>query len=119
MIVTPYREASDLIHNVLNELGFHRVRALSDADAALGRLCERERYGLVIVDWAIEPRGGLGLLQAIRATESLKDMPVMLMAAAPSREMVISAKDAGAASFLVKPFSIDMLKRKLGTVLRV
>jgi two-component system, chemotaxis family, chemotaxis protein CheY len=116
MLVQPFRDTSDVIRTALGELGFHNMVTMEDAEAALASLLEHGSYRLVIADWS---GGGLSLLQEMRARKNLNTTPVLLMAAGASKEMVVSAKTAGATDFIMKPFSIATFKRKVGMALNL
>ncbi len=117
MMVTPYREVSALIRRVANELGFHDILEVWDAGTALERLREHAAFGLVIADWMLEPSGGLALLQQMRGDERLRLWRFIMMSGVVSKEGLAATKAAGADDFIIKPFSIHTLKRKLLTSL--
>ena len=56
---------------------------------------------------------GLQLLQAIRASATLKDLPVMMITAEAKKENIIAAAQAGASGYIVKPFTAATLAEKL------
>jgi two-component system chemotaxis response regulator CheY len=112
-MVTAYREVSALIRRVANELGFHDVFEVWDAGTALERVREQATFGLVIADWTVAPSGGLALLQQMRTDEKLKPWRFIMMSGMVSKEGLEATKAAGADDFIIKPFSIHTLKRKL------
>ena len=81
-------------------------------DAALMRLREVD-YDLVVLDLMMPGRSGLDVLQEMRADERLRDVPVVVMSAWQSAEDTEGALEAGADSFVSKPFQPEEL---LGTV---
>ena len=56
---------------------------------------------------------GLQLLQAIRASATLKDLPVMMITAEAKKENIIASAQAGASGYIVKPFTAATLAEKL------
>ena len=52
---------------------------------------------------------GFGLLQAIRADERCRSVPVILLSARAGEEARIEGLSAGADDYLVKPFSVREL----------
>jgi len=59
---------------------------------------------------------GLTLLQKIRATPSLKHLPVLMITAEAKKENIIAAAQAGANGYVVKPFTAAVLEEKLNKI---
>ena len=77
----------------------------------------REKFGLVIADWYMEPMNGLELLKAVRANEILKNIPFVMVTAETNPEKVVEAMEAGVSNYIVKPFNLPTLRAKLSRVL--
>jgi len=73
-------------------------------------------YALIISDWAMEPMNGLEMVGKLRADESLKDTPVIMVSSASRVEDVIRAKAAGVDAYIVKPFDATGLRDKINWV---
>jgi signal transduction histidine kinase len=82
----------------------YRVEAVSDGGAALARI-EADPPDLVLTDVMMPTLDGFGLLQAIRADERCRSVPVILLSARAGEEARIEGLRAGADEYLVKPFS--------------
>ena len=72
-----------------------------------------ETFDLVVTDWNMPNMTGIELLRAIRAEESLKGLPVMMVTAENNRDQIIAAAQAGVNGYIVKPFTAITLKEKL------
>lgn len=59
---------------------------------------------------------GIDLLKAIRADDSLKHLPVLMVTAEAKREQIIAAAQAGVNGYVVKPFTAATLKEKLDKI---
>lgn len=116
LIVDDYKTMLRIIRNLLKQLGFENVDEATDGSAALHKLREKN-YGLVISDWNMEPMTGLQLLKEVRADETLKSIPFIMVTAESKTENVVAAKQAGVNNYIVKPFNAETLKRKLIAVL--
>ena len=57
------------------------------------------------------------LLRLVRADDSLKHIPFVMITAESKTENVIAAKEAGVSNYIVKPFNAETLKTKLTSVL--
>jgi PAS domain S-box-containing protein len=80
------------------------VVAVSDGEAALRSARER-RPDLILSDIMMPQLDGFGLLAAVRADESLKRIPVILLSARAGEESRVEGLHSGADDYLVKPFS--------------
>ena len=116
LIVDDYKTMLRIIRNLLKQLGFNNVDEATDGSAALQKMRDRS-YGLVISDWNMQPMTGYELLQKIRSDDALKALPFVMVTAESKVENVIAARQAGVNNYIIKPFSAEVLKAKLKTVL--
>ncbi len=82
----------------------HDVEAAADGHAALEAALE-QRPDLILTDIMMPRLDGFGLIKEIRAKESLRDLPVIVLSARAGEEASIEGLSAGADDYLVKPFS--------------
>lgn len=115
LVVDDYKTMIRIIRNLLKQLGFNDVDEASDGTEALAKLREK-RYGLVISDWNMEPMTGYQLLKEVRADDSLRSTPFIMVTAESKTENVIAAKKAGVNNYIVKPFNAQTLKGKIDAV---
>ena len=86
-------------------LGQHyRVEAVGDGRTALDRIRARAP-DLVLADVMMPTLDGFGLVEAIRADEQSRSLPVILLSARAGEEARIEGLNAGADEYLVKPFT--------------
>jgi two-component system chemotaxis response regulator CheY len=118
MIVDDYKTMLRVIRNLLTQIGFKNVDEASDGLQALD-LIKRKQYGLVISDWNMEPMSGLDLLKEVRAAneDHIKNVPFIMITAESKMENVVVAKQSGVSNYIVKPFSAEVLKSKITSVL--
>ena len=110
---TPYRRT---LRCVLQQIGFRSIDDAEDAETALAKMQDRP-YGLVISDWKMEPVSGLDFLKQVRANDNLKHTPFLMVTAAGTAEEVAMAKEAGVSNYIVKPFNLATLRKKIYSVL--
>ena len=60
---------------------------------------------------------GFELLHAVRADPALKSLPVLLVTAEAKKEDIITAAQAGASGYIVKPFTKATLEEKLNKII--
>ncbi|MDC7675279.1 response regulator [Asticcacaulis machinosus] len=116
LVVDDYKTMLRIISNLLKQLGFENVEEASDGTEALDKM-KKGSYGLVISDWNMEPMTGYELLLKVRADDTLKRTPFIMVTAESKTENVIAAKKAGVNNYIVKPFNAATLKQKITAVL--
>lgn len=116
LIVDDYKTMLRIIRNLLSELGFTNVEEASDGKQAFEKL-HRDRFDLIISDWNMEPMTGYELLRAVRADQSLKATPFIMVTAESKAENVVAAKKAGVNNYIIKPFNAATLKQKMKKVI--
>jgi two-component system chemotaxis response regulator CheY len=90
---------------------FEPVACVADGETAVRRF-EELRPDLVLLDFVLPKLSGLEALKRIRAIDS--KARVIIMSVVRSRDEVIECRDAGAASYLVKPFDPKKFIEALG-----
>jgi two-component system, chemotaxis family, chemotaxis protein CheY len=116
LIVDDYKTMLRILRNLLRQLNFVNIHDATDGTMALDVLKSND-IGLVISDWNMEPMTGIELLRLVRADDSLKHIPFVMITAESKTENVIAAKEAGVSNYIVKPFNAETLKTKLTSVL--
>jgi two-component system chemotaxis response regulator CheY len=106
-----------IIRNMLRQLGYTNIVEAEDGAEALG-LLHKEKVDFIISDWNMPNMSGLDLLKAIRADESLKPIPVLLVTAEALKENVVEAVKAGVNNYVVKPFTAETLKEKIDAIFK-
>ena len=96
----------------------YAVEAVADGEAAL-EAARREAPDLVLSDVMMPRLDGFGLLRSIRADETLRRIPVVLLSARAGEDARIGGFDAGADDYLIKPFSARELLARVGALLEL
>ena len=116
LVVDDYQTMIRIIRNLLKQLGFEDVDDALDGGEAIQKMRQR-RYGLVISDWNMEPMTGYDLLKSVRADDSLRETPFIMVTAESKTDNVVAAKRAGVSNYIVKPFNAQTLRSKIEAVL--
>ena len=96
------------------DLGFTDFVEAVDGQVAWAKLNEMTDIGLVISDWNMPNCTGLDLLKRVRADSRFKNLAFMLVTAESEREQVAEALKAGVDNYVIKPFTADSLRQKMG-----
>ena len=116
LIVDDYATMLRIVKNLLKQIGFDNVDEATDGGAAF-QMMKLKKYGLVISDWNMQPVTGIELLRNVRADADLKATPFIMVTAESKTDNVVEARNAGVSNYIVKPFSSDILKGKIESVL--
>ena len=116
LVVDDYNTMQRILTNLLKQLGFTNVDAVSDGQQALEMLKD-DNFDFVISDWNMEPMTGIELLREVRGSDDLKHLPFIMITAESKTENVVAAKQAGVSNYIVKPFNAETLKGKIASVL--
>jgi two-component system chemotaxis response regulator CheY len=116
LVVDDYKSMVRIVRGLLNQLGFMNVDEASDGVSAL-KMIRDKSYGLVLSDWNMQPMTGLQLLQQVRAEPATRAVPFVMVTAEAKAENVVAARQAGVNNYVIKPFTLAVLKQKLTTVL--
>lgn len=112
LVVDDFSTMRRIVRTLLKELGFENVEEAEDGVAALAKL-RGGAFQFVVTDWNMPNMNGLELLQAIRADNDLKKLPVLMITAEAKKENIVAAAQAGASGYIVKPFTAATLDEKL------
>ena len=115
LIVDDFSTMRRIIKNLLRDLGLNNIHEADDGNTALPMLKNGD-FDFVVTDWNMPGMQGIDLLKAIRADESLRHLPVLMVTAEAKREQIIEAAQAGVNGYIVKPFTAATLKEKLDKI---
>jgi DNA-binding response OmpR family regulator len=87
------------------EQGPFRVSLAFDGQEAVEILEQDDPVDVVVLDLMMPRLSGLDVLERIRSTDKLSDIPCIILTAAGQEEYEREAKKSGATAFLTKPFS--------------
>ena len=106
-----------IIKNTLNRLGYKELFEAEHGAQAWSVLQQNPGIDVLITDWNMPEMNGLELVKKVRAEEKYADMPIIMVTTEGGKAEVITALKAGVNNYIVKPFTPQVLKEKLGAVL--
>ncbi len=101
-----------ILKTLLKQLGFVNVMEADDGSTAL-EILKKEKIDFVISDWNMPKMTGLELLKAVRADDSLKELPFLMVTAEAEKSNIVAAVQAGVSNYIVKPFTAEVLQQKI------
>lgn len=116
LVVDDYKTMVRIVRSLLQQLGFQNIDDAGDGPTAL-TMVKGKDYGLILSDWNMSPMTGIELLTSVRADPNNTKTPFVMVTAEAKTENVVAARQAGANNYIIKPFTLAVLKQKLTTVL--
>ncbi len=117
LAVDDSRVARTVLRKILGELGYTDVTEASDGEVALN-LLRMGRFDLVISDWNMPALDGLELVRAMRGSDALADVPVLMVSSEAYTQRIVEVMNAGAYGYIRKPFLASDLRAKIVEVLK-
>lgn len=111
LIVDDDYSFAEFARMLLQSLGYSSVVTLQ-ADMSLAMAVE-EKPGLILMDYAMDEMSGVDVIRILKADPRTKDIPIILCSISRSQSEVEKAFEYGAAAFLPKPLSREVLRLTL------
>jgi two-component system chemotaxis response regulator CheY len=117
LVVDDFSTMRRIVRSLLEEMGCHNADEAGDGAVALNML-KAAKYDFVVSDINMPNMNGFDLLKAIKAEDSLKHLPVLMVTAEARKEDILLAAQSGAAGYIVKPFSKVTLEEKVHKIMQ-
>ena len=117
LIVDDFSTMRRIVRGLLKEMGCNNADEAEDGVVALGML-KASKFDFVVSDINMPNMNGFELLKAIKADESLKHLPVLMVTAEARKEDIVMAAQSGASGYIVKPFTKATLEEKVQKILQ-
>jgi two-component system, chemotaxis family, chemotaxis protein CheY len=98
----------------LNSLGITDVIEAGDGEEAYNKLGENMPIDLIMLDWNMPVMDGISLLRKVRSEAKYQGVKIIMCTSESEKTKVVDALKSGANNYLVKPFTPEALKEKLG-----
>jgi len=117
LIVDDFSTMRRIVRGLLKEMGCNNADEAEDGAVALNML-KTNKYDFVVSDINMPNMNGFDLLKAVKAEDSLKHIPVLMVTAEARKEDIVLAAQSGAAGYIVKPFTKATLEEKVQKILQ-
>jgi two-component system, chemotaxis family, chemotaxis protein CheY len=117
LIVDDFSTMRRIVRGLLKEMGCTNADEAEDGAVALTML-KASKYDFVVSDINMPNMNGFDLLAAVKADESLKHLPVLMVTAEARKEDIVKAAQMGAAGYIVKPFTKATLEEKVQKIMQ-
>ena len=117
LVVDDFSTMRRIVRGLLKEMGCNNVDEAEDGAVAL-QMLKTNRYDFVVSDINMPNMNGFDLLKALKAEDSLKHIPVLMVTAEARKEDILLAAQSGAAGYVVKPFTKATLEEKVTKIMQ-
>ncbi len=104
-----------IVVNALKSIGYENVVEAGDGSDALTK-CD-PTIELIITDWNMPVMGGLEFVKTLRGNPQFAKTPILMVTTRSVKEDIMQAVEAGVSSYILKPFTPQVLKEKIDQIL--
>jgi two-component system chemotaxis response regulator CheY len=112
IVIDDSRATRIILKRALVQEGFEVFEA-GDGRQALDELARVGTLDLALVDWNMPVMTGYELIREVRSRRDMDRMAIMMVTTESESLQVQRALEAGANEYVMKPFTVDVLREKL------
>ena len=110
MLVDDSKTIRRIQRGILEQLGYTQIEEACDGQDALSKIAAFQPT-LILLDWNMPNMDGLTFLKTFRKSNT--STPVIMVTTESEKSRVIEAIRAGVNNYVVKPFTPDMLQKRI------
>lgn len=112
LVVDDSRAMRSILSKILARLGFEVAQA-ADGVEGLATLSTGAPFDVVLSDWNMPEMNGLEFVKTLRADPKFASVVVVMVTTETHIEQMMTALEAGANEYIMKPFTSEMVEDKL------
>ena len=116
LVVDDFATMRKVLRNLLKQSGYENVVEAENGVSAL-QIIKTQKIDFIISDWHMPSMTGLDLLKSVRADKEVSDTPFLMITAETVPDSIMSALKAGASSYIVKPFTAEVLNERIAKIM--
>lgn len=116
LLVDDQRSMRQLARYALEEMGMADIVTASSGREAIKRL-SKKNFSLILSDWHMDEIDGLTLLKVVRQHPATKKIPFIMLTGQSDVDEVRKAIKAGVSNYIIKPFDMASLRKKIEDVI--
>ncbi|MFQ5649168.1 MAG: response regulator [bacterium] len=101
-----------MVRNILQPEGFEIHEATNGAEA-LEAVKKENSFDVILLDWEMPEMDGLSFLTEVRQNNLAPNTKIIMLTALNRMANILSAMDAGADEYIMKPFTPDVMLEKI------
>ena len=106
-----------IIKRTILSIGIYEVLEAEDGLDAVKKLHDDPDVNMILMDINMPKIDGVTALREIKKIEGIKDIPVIMCTSEAEKETVVQCIRLGAADYVVKPFSKEIIQAKIKSVI--
>ena len=115
LVVEDNQAVRDLLARILETLGYVPVLASQGKEGLEKAIAEKPN--LIVMDMMMPVMDGWEAARALRANPDTKNIPILAITALFRTQELKTCLEAGCNGYIVKPFGVTDLQRKIGELL--
>ena len=119
MVVDDSSTVVKFVSFTLRSAGFKVITACDGMDALEKLSNVSDGVNLIITDLNMPNIDGYELIRTLKQNESLKSLPIIILSSEEGEQDIKLGSQAGASSYLVKPFRPDVLMAEVTKYLKI
>lgn len=123
LVVDDYNTIRAIMGSSLEKIGFKNVQFAVNGrqahDMIRAQAAAGNPFSIVFSDWSMPEMNGLELLKAIRADEQIKSTIFVMVTVETERDKVKEALLAGANDYMIKPFRMSIIDKKIESIIEM
>ncbi len=116
LVVDDSHSMRRIIIRVIAAMGCKTILEADCGKAAL-RVLEKSQVDFIVCDWNMPGMKGIDVLRFVRASETFKNTPFLMVSAESKTENIVEAIQSGVSNYLPKPFTPAILRKKIEVIL--
>lgn len=116
LVVDDSHSMRRIIIRVIASMGCKTILEADCGKAAL-KVMEESQVDFIVCDWNMPGMKGIDVLRFVRASETFKDTPFLMVSAESKTENIVEAIQSGVSNYLPKPFTPEILRKKIEVIL--
>jgi two-component system chemotaxis response regulator CheY len=116
LVVDDSRTIRVILRRILAEMGYEVCEAGNGVEALQLIEAERPELDLALLDWNMPEMNGLELLKQLRQNSELSALKVVMVTTEAELGHMVTALEAGANEYVMKPFTKEILQQKLDMI---
>ncbi len=110
------------VSSILEDMGMTEVLEAEDGAVAFNKVVEEYEKGspfqVILCDMHMPNADGFDFLRQLRADERVAGVPVLMVSSESETAMIRRIIECGANNYLLKPFSTEVLEKKIEVLLK-
>lgn len=101
-----------IILNSLKRIGINEITESENGVDALQKI-QGSDFDMILTDWNMPEMNGQELVEHLRKIERYKTIPILMITTRGMEDDVLTAIRSGVNGYIVKPFTPEILKKKM------